>query len=141
MILMIESSTEFLRMWLAGRDGGEVSKKEISLGREMSSRILSEIRGFLRDSGFDWRDLAGVAVFAGPGSFTGVRIGVTVANTLADALEIPIVGASNSDFSKVDDGGVDDWREIAISKLRDGENHKVAEVFYARPANITKQKK
>lgn len=41
-----------------------------------------------------WSDLAAVAVAAGPGSFTGCRMGVTVARTLGQALSIPVFGVS-----------------------------------------------
>lgn len=139
MILLIGASTEKLRLWLY--DGARnISKKEKVLAREMSSKILAEIKSFLTENGASWGDLSGLGVFSGPGSFTGIRIGLTVANTLADSLKTPIVGVSNSDFSKVDDGG-DDWRDIAISKLKSGQNDIVARAEYGKSANITKQKK
>lgn len=141
MIFLIETSTEFLRMWIFD---GETEKHstEIALGRQMSEQILAEMSNFLTQNNLTWRDLTAIGAFAGPGSFTGLRIGITVANTLADALKIPIVGASNSDFSKIgEENSPQDWRELAISKLKNGEDHKIVEIFYGKSANITKQKK
>ncbi|MDO4902326.1 MAG: tRNA (adenosine(37)-N6)-threonylcarbamoyltransferase complex dimerization subunit type 1 TsaB [bacterium] len=141
MIFLIETSTEFLRMWIFD---GETEKHsaEIALGRQMSEQILAEISNFLTQNNLTWRDLTAIGTFAGPGSFTGLRIGVTVANTLADALKIPIVGVSNSDFSKIGEENLrQDWRELAIGKLKNGEDHKIVEIFYGKSANITKQKK
>lgn len=141
MRLLIETSTEFLRLWLFDGER-EIACQETELAREMSARILPEIKNSLDSNNLSWRDLSGIGVFAGPGSFTGLRIGIVVVNTLADALQIPIVGVSNSDFSKIgQENSVEDWRERAISDLKNGKNHQIAEVFYGKSANITKQKK
>ena len=89
-----------------------------------------------------WQDLSGLAVFAGPGSFTGLRIGATIMNTLASSIDIPIIAATNSDFSvQNDENSTDDWREIARQKLANGENDKIALPFYGREARITKPRK
>src|SRR5579875_3211990 len=53
----------------------------------------------------------GIVVYGGPGSFTGLRIGISVANALAYSLDIPIVAV-----------GGPDWIENAIKKLASGVN-------------------
>ena len=139
MILFIDSSTEKLRLWLKNYDF-EVNFEK-TLGREMAKNILAEIKEFLVKNGANWQNLRGICVFTGPGSFTGLRIGVTVANTLADSLKIPIIGEKNSDGSKNNGENLENWREIALEKLNSGANDKIALPFYGAEANITKPRK
>lgn len=139
MILFIDSSTEKLRLWLKN-DDFEVNFEK-TLGREMAKNILAEIKEFLAENDANWQNLRGICVFAGPGSFTGLRIGVTVANTLADSLKIPIVGEKNSDDSKNNGENLENWREIALEKLNSGADDKIALPFYGAEANITKPRK
>ncbi|MBS4032092.1 MAG: tRNA (adenosine(37)-N6)-threonylcarbamoyltransferase complex dimerization subunit type 1 TsaB [Clostridiales bacterium] len=59
-----------------------------------SERLLPLIAEMLRAIGFAPGDLAGVAVAVGPGSFTGLRIGVVTARALGQALHLPLAGIS-----------------------------------------------
>ncbi len=60
-------------------------------------RIVPDIEGLLSDACYSPSDLNAIVVSLGPGSFTGLRIGVTVAKTLAYVLKIPIVGVGTLD--------------------------------------------
>ena len=71
--------------------------------------------------------IKGLAVFTGPGSFTGLRIGITTMNTIAYALDIPIVGTTG-----------DDWLADGLARLRAGENDRIVTPHYGKPPNITK---
>lgn len=97
--------------------------------RELSKQIHTVIRELLSQESKDWGDIQGVVCFQGPGSFTGLRIGLTVANALAYSLEIPVVAAR------------DDWIEQGIERLLAGENDRLALPEYGRPARITQRKK
>ncbi len=59
-----------------------------------SERLLPLINSLLHDAGLTPKDLTGVAVSSGPGSFTGLRIGVSTARALGQALGIPLAGIS-----------------------------------------------
>jgi tRNA threonylcarbamoyladenosine biosynthesis protein TsaB len=51
--------------------------------------LLPRVEALLREAGLSIHDVTGIAVDVGPGSFTGVRVGVTAAKTLAYALDVP----------------------------------------------------
>ncbi len=98
--------------------------------RELSETIHSKIKALLDSQHKDWHDIAGVLCYKGPGSFTGLRIGLTVGNALAANLGIPILGASGND-----------WREQGVQKLLAGSNDTIALPDYGRDAHITKPRK
>ncbi len=63
------------------------------LGRDLSTHLHSALSDFLKPQ--SWADLAFIAVATGPGGFTGTRIGVVTARTLAQQLQIPLFGVSS----------------------------------------------
>jgi len=70
---------------------------EFTLYREQthSKHLMDMIKAALRMSGLNFSDLDGFAVTRGPGSFTGLRIGISTIKGLAVALEKPVVGVSS----------------------------------------------
>jgi tRNA threonylcarbamoyladenosine biosynthesis protein TsaB len=63
-------------------------------GGELSVALVQEIAGLLAEAGMAVGDLAGIAAVAGPGSFTGIRIGLAAAKGLAEAVCLPVVSLS-----------------------------------------------
>jgi len=98
--------------------------------RQLSVTIHAKIAKLLNSRGKDWHDIEGLVCFLGPGSFTGLRISTTVANTLAVSLSIPISGTTG----KV-------WIESGIRMLKQGSNLKRVIPFYGRDPNITTPRK
>lgn len=101
-----------------------------SAGRNLSDGLLKFLQQCLQEFDVGWTDLSGVVVFRGPGSYTSLRIGLTVANTLADGLEIPIVGT---------DGAT--WQTDGMARLEAGDNDKIVLPIYLQPVYITQPKK
>jgi len=66
-----------------------------NLKKNHSVRIMPAIQTLMKDCGRVPADLTRIVVAKGPGSYTGVRIGVTIAKTLAWTLNIPLVGVSS----------------------------------------------
>ncbi|WP_078433167.1 tRNA (adenosine(37)-N6)-threonylcarbamoyltransferase complex dimerization subunit type 1 TsaB [Metabacillus halosaccharovorans] len=66
-----------------------------NLKKNHSVRAMPAIERLLHDCDFTPKDLEKIIVATGPGSYTGVRIGVSIAKTMAWALKIPIVGVSS----------------------------------------------
>ena len=63
--------------------------------RGQDARLAGLCDELLQTAGWTWRDLDRIAVVTGPGSFTGVRVGVAFARGLALALDIPCVGVTS----------------------------------------------
>ena len=98
--------------------------------RQLAETLNSEIDKILNKSSISYKDLDGIAVFKGPGSFTGLRIGLSVANALAYSLDVPIVAA-----------GGDDWLNDAINKLQARQNDRIAIPEYGSSVHVTRPKK
>lgn len=98
--------------------------------RQLAETIHIKIKTLLESKSKTWADIEGVVVFQGPGSFTGLRIGLTVANSLADGLNIPIVGASGKE-----------WAKSGVSLLMSGKNQKLILPNYGSDVHITLPKK
>ena len=69
---------------------GEVLGERVS----RAVRVLEDADELLRDAGHEQSDLTALAVGTGPGSFTGLRLGLAAARGLAFALELPVAGVS-----------------------------------------------
>ena len=63
------------------------------LGRDLASQLQKYLAEILRPQ--TWQDLEFIAVAKGPGGFTGTRVGVVTARTIAQQLDIPLFGISN----------------------------------------------
>lgn len=108
--LYLDTSTNLCRLKINGQEYSWDS------GRVMAEQIFSFIQDKLKENGYDWPDISGITYFSGPGSFTGLRIGASIVNALADQLNIPLY----------DHHGV---------------KHQVILPDYGRPANISAPKK
>lgn len=98
--------------------------------RQLAETIHYKIKELLESQARGLGDLNAVAVFKGPGSFTGLRIGISVANTLADSLGLPIVSETG-----------DDWTEKACRRLENGDDERIALPEYGAEPKTTKPRK
>jgi tRNA threonylcarbamoyladenosine biosynthesis protein TsaB len=96
LILALDTSADICSLALT--DGPrELTSLQFRHQRRLSERLTPLIEFVLRDYGVSLKDVEALAVGLGPGSFTGVRVGVTLTKTLAFALEKPVVGVSSLD--------------------------------------------
>ena len=128
MILLLNTSTPTCYLSLV--DGGWRQDYEWLAARTLAKGLLGFLNEKLVENGKNWSDISAIGVFEGPGSFTGLRIGITVMNTIADSQSVPIVG-----------GQGDDWQQQVITKLQSGQNDKIVLPFYGSEAKITAAKK
>lgn len=103
--------------------------------RQLAETLHTQIDQLLKLHDKGWADIQGIACYQGPGSFTGLRIGLSVANALAASLPAAIVGV-------VSDGNDDDqWLPQALAQLRQGVDQKIVLPEYGAPVHITQQRK
>jgi len=95
MILCIETATETCSVALCNKDG-VVSARESSEGKSHASQLTVFIIDVLKEAGISAGDLEAVAVSKGPGSYTGLRIGVSVAKGITYAASIPLIGIATT---------------------------------------------
>ncbi|HSX08938.1 MAG TPA: tRNA (adenosine(37)-N6)-threonylcarbamoyltransferase complex dimerization subunit type 1 TsaB [Candidatus Saccharimonadales bacterium] len=72
-------------------DEKEIIKKR-SLDRRKAQVVLPLLEELLKEKELELKDLTAIEVNPGPGSFTGIRVGLTIANTLGYLLHIPVNG-------------------------------------------------
>jgi tRNA threonylcarbamoyladenosine biosynthesis protein TsaB len=91
-LLALDTSTEYLSLCL-WQDGAVLSR-DLLAGQTHSQRVLPMVGEMLSEAGLSLKQLDGIAFGAGPGSFTGLRIGCGVAQGLAFGANLPVVGVS-----------------------------------------------
>lgn len=98
--------------------------------RLLAETIHRQIEDLLRNNSKEWQDISAIACYKGPGSFTGLRIGLTVANSLAYSLEVPIV---------TETGG--NWIKQSIDRISKSDYDVIAVPTYGHEPNVTSPKK
>lgn len=73
------------------RDSQLLAGEQWASRNDEAEKLMPLIDQTLRDQKLNYNDLTRIAVITGPGSFTGLRVGLSTANTLAHLLKIPIV--------------------------------------------------
>lgn len=69
-----------------------VTHPEVATGQ--AENLMGQIASALSDHNTDFVDLNGVVVYTGPGSFTGLRVGLAAAHGIGQALDIPVIGVT-----------------------------------------------
>ncbi len=110
MKLYLDTSTPICILRLNGKE------YQSELGRDTAEKLHAFIHEKLTENHKSWSDISEITFMSGPGSFTGLRIGASVVNTLADQLNIPLFD-------------------------HHGTKHPIIIPEYGRPANISAPKK
>lgn len=128
-ILSIETSTSICSV-AVHQDGALISLKELNESGAHSEKLMGMIDSVLLEADLEYAQLDALAVSEGPGSYTGLRIGVSTAKGLAYALEKPLIGintlqaiASSRDYQKDEIGiAVLDARRMEVYSQAFGQN-------------------
>ena len=126
MILILKTGTENNLLELRDSNGYTKFSEEWAATKQLSEELPGKIEDALSSLSLMFSDVSGIVVYRGPGSFTGLRIGITVVNTIADQVPCPIVGTNG-----------DNWIEEGLEKLKLDENDRIVLPEYGGEANIT----
>lgn len=130
MILAIRTDSMTAYLGLLDDTGIEIKHYQWEAGRQLSVQLPGKIDQLLTEASTSFDHLTGVIAYQGPGSFTGLRIGITIANTIAHEQKIPIVGSTG-----------DDWLASGIDKLKTAIIGTIITPEYGGEANVTKPRK
>ena len=94
--LFIDTSNSRLVIGLINENKNEIiSYYNEKVNNDISSKIFGVIENCVDGSGYNPKDIDKIYVATGPGSFTGVRIGVTIAKTFAWSLNVKVIPISS----------------------------------------------
>lgn len=96
LILSIETGTDICSVALAN-DGELMALRESDEGRDHAKKVALFVDELLRETGVQPSDIDAIAVGKGPGSYTGLRIGVSFAKGMCYALGIPLIAIGSLD--------------------------------------------
>jgi tRNA threonylcarbamoyladenosine biosynthesis protein TsaB len=98
MLLALDTSTRFAGIALYAPDrGGLIAETNWHAGMQHTVSLMPRVSGMLEAQGAQVSDLTAIAVALGPGSFTGLRVGLAAAKGLALAAGFPIIGVPTLD--------------------------------------------
>jgi len=119
-ILGVDTSSKFLTLALLSNNE-VIAEINLDAYRRLSSLLVPSIKDILRKSDIALEDLDGFAIGTGPGSFTGLRVGITTIKALALSLNKPVAGICSLDILA---------RNVFV------ENHKVCTIVDAKRDNL-----
>jgi tRNA threonylcarbamoyl adenosine modification protein YeaZ len=97
LVLGIDTATSRAVVALGTPDGRLLGQDSWPAGHRHSEELLPHVAGVLGVAGATPRQLRAIVVGTGPGGFTGLRVGLATAKTLAHQLRLPIVGVSSAE--------------------------------------------
>lgn len=134
-LIAMDTSTEYLSLGIA-EDKKILFAETILLERRHSTELLPILEKVLRRIKLSIREIDGFIVGLGPGSFTGLRVGISMVKAMAVSLEKPIVGVPTLDclaFAVRRNG-------LPIAPLVDARRQQVYAALYERKNGLLKKK-
>jgi tRNA threonylcarbamoyladenosine biosynthesis protein TsaB len=129
LVLLLKTNQERARLYLYEQDH-KLAEHYWRAGKNLAETINLEIERLLSSANKTLNSLDGIGVYGGPGSFTGLRIGISLANALAYSLQVAVVKSSGSN-----------WKQQALNRLTSGDNEYIVVPDYGAAAKITTPRK
>jgi len=115
--------------------GRELGRQVLDLGKGHAEHLMAVIDAALKAAGTDFAGLDAVAVSVGPGSFTGLRVGVSTARGLALALKIPAIGVTTLEALAAEASAAFPGR--AVLAALDAGREEIHAAFYDKASVLT----
>ena len=128
MILALRTDKPEAELYLIN-NGKVESEIKWEAHRELADTLLLKINELLKSKNITQADIKGIIMHTGEGSFTGLRIGTTVANAMAYSLSVPIVAAKG-----------DEWIRSGLEAIESAKVGGLVVPEYNAEPNITKPK-
>ncbi len=129
---LIINTTLKQRVQLILADQEIVEDRIWDVERKQAEQLLTYLDLMLRQNGVQTVDIQGIGVVTGPGSFSSLRIGITVANTLGFALKLKVVGIKANQFESSEE-----LVKKVMDKLKKTKKGALILPFYNKQPNIT----
>ena len=107
MIVAVKTDNPVVELYLLEGETRLLDRDVSRVGKRLAEELLSRIENLLEANDSSLESITGIIAYRGPGSFTGLRIGLSVANTLAYALQVPIAGATGEAWIAEGASGLD----------------------------------
>lgn len=140
--LLLDTSCTKAQIGLA--DESKIFDKKIwDSYQNLSDKLLPNIDKLLQKNKLKAEDLSGIIIYLGPGTFTGLRIGVTIANAFAYSLDIPIAGIKGKSLGKekfeikeLKPIELDELLRKGLKEISKKEKGKYVTPFYGKKPNV-----
>ncbi len=128
MILALRSDKPEAELYLFN-DGKKIAEIKWEAHRELADTLLSKIKEILVNNNVTDNEITGIIMHTGEGSFTGLRIGTTVANAMSYSLGVPIVATEG-----------DNWISEGLGKITSSKPGDLVVPKYNAEPNISQPK-
>ncbi|MEI6169810.1 MAG: hypothetical protein WCP56_02310 [Candidatus Saccharibacteria bacterium] len=128
MILALRSDKPEAELYLFD-DGKKVAEIKWEAHRELADTLLNKIKEILVNNNITDNEITGIIMHTGEGSFTGLRIGTTVANAMSYSLGVPIVATEG-----------DNWISEGLGKITSSKPGNLVVPKYNSEPNISQPK-
>ena len=130
MLLAIDTSTESAGLALV-QDGRTLAEATWRCGQNHSVELLPHLTQLLKETGVELKEISCVLVAKGPGSFNGLRVGLSTAKGLAFSLDIPIIGVSSLELEAYQHAETD----LPICPIFNARRGEIATALYRKKDN------
>jgi len=130
MLLLINTCVEKIII-LAVKDGKKIFKKNSVVKDRQAEKIIFLLDGFLKKHNLGLNKISGIIVVIGPGKFSAVRAGVSIANSLGYGLNIPLASIKADEFKEIMEAFA-----IGEKRLNSNKKNSLAVPFYDKEPNI-----
>ncbi|HHT04307.1 MAG TPA: tRNA (adenosine(37)-N6)-threonylcarbamoyltransferase complex dimerization subunit type 1 TsaB [Bacteroidales bacterium] len=135
LILNIETSTQICSVALA-KGNTLIAKRLIDIPNAHSSKLSLLVEEVMKEGGITYSQLSAIAVSKGPGSYTGLRIGVSTAKGFAYALDIPLISVET--LRILEKGVQKAYPNKCTVSMIDARRMEVYSIIYDEKGNIIK---